>query len=274
MRDLGNITLLELLPPSISGDLDIIAAAKSIDVELRKVTESIDNVAIIHNLVKRKITDPALLSILADQFHVDFWDEDLPLKAKQDLVVTWLDMHTRKGTPSAVEDIIKIVFADADVVEWYEYGGRPYCFVVLVRKDLDAMEVTPDDTKGVVTAIQTVKNTRSWLEYIRYEFKPVRFVNTETFSLVNLTIHLAVQEGSARVKGAIFNGANKFDGSFTWESSYQGLGFPKMTINGLRVKQEYNFSGKVTLDTRWYFDGTYKFDGEKTFNADVKEVDL
>jgi len=102
----------------------------------------------------------------------------------------------------------------------------------------------------------------------------VEVTNEETFRFINLSVHLAVQEGSARVKGATFNGAKCFDGSFTWESSYQGLGFPRMMITGLRVKQEYNFTGKVTLDTRWYFDGTYSFDGEKTFKADIEEVAL
>lgn len=51
-------------------------------------------------------------------------------------------------------------FAHSEVREWFEYGGEPYRFRI---DTMDGFK-TMDDYRALIRAINTVKNTRSWLD--------------------------------------------------------------------------------------------------------------
>ena len=164
MRSIKEISLLEIIQkiPTLASDPNIIAATAAIDEELRKTTESIPNIAIIPKLVRREIESNVLADMLADAFHVDFYGSNLALETKLELIVKSLDWHTRKGTPSAVEEVVTTVFGDAKVLEWFDYGGEPYTFKVTT-----SVTSVPAHMIGqLIDAIFSVKNTRSWLEGI------------------------------------------------------------------------------------------------------------
>jgi len=165
MRELQHITLRELLPPSISHDPDILAAADAVDAELNKTTHYIEDVAIIKRLRNREIKDPLLLDFLAWGFHVDFYNPDFPIEIKQELVAKSLDWHTRKGTPSAVEEIVTSAFEEADVAEWFTYGGKPYRFKLLLRDSV----IEKESFFNIIQAVFEMKNTRSRFDGLRYE---------------------------------------------------------------------------------------------------------
>ena len=160
MRSLQTISLRELLPPSIASDPDILAAAEALDAELQKATARIPGVSILPNI--REITDSAIIDLLAWQFHVDFYEPDAPLSVRRDLVAKSLEWHTRKGTPSVVEEVVTAALSDAQVQEWFEYGGAPYFFRISTHLPLS--EET--EVRRLLAAIDSVKNTRSWLEFI------------------------------------------------------------------------------------------------------------
>jgi phage tail P2-like protein len=162
MRNLQEITLRELLPPSIINDPNVQAMAASITAEMAKTTSYIPGLAIIHRLRNRQIDDPALLDILAWQLHVDFYEPDLPLPVKQELVASSLDWHTRKGTKSVVEELVTAAFGEAIVEESFEYGGLPYHF----RASTERINNTEETIHNLIAAIHTVKNVRSALDYI------------------------------------------------------------------------------------------------------------
>jgi len=154
------------LPPSISFDPDVLAAAEAIDAELRQTTGFIPNAAIIRRLRNKEITDPALLDILAWGLHVDFYDSAFPTEVKQELVAKSLDWHTRKGTPSAVEEVVAAAFNDAEVSEWFEYGGRPYRFKISINNAGNKEDISRARIQSIIDAVKSMKNTRSWLESI------------------------------------------------------------------------------------------------------------
>jgi phage tail P2-like protein len=112
------------------------------------------------------MTDESLIDEMAWQFHVDFFDPDVPLsmEVRRELAANSLDWHTRKGTPSVLEEIVKVVFEihDAKILEWFEYGGRPYTF----RIETEITNITARRIGHLIAAIFSVKNTRSWLEGI------------------------------------------------------------------------------------------------------------
>lgn len=161
MRDLQTISLRELLPPSIASDPNILAAAEALDAELQAATARIPNVSIIPNV--RYLTDSALIDLLAWQFHVDFYDAGAPLEVRRALVAKSLDWHFRKGTPAVVEEVVTAALSDAVITEWFEYGGEPYFFRIVTEMPLSSEK----DIRQLLDAVYSVKNTRSWLEFIQ-----------------------------------------------------------------------------------------------------------
>jgi phage tail P2-like protein len=158
--DLSNISILNLMPPNLAKDHGIRMLAMAFDEVLREIISKIPDVAIIPNLVQKKIVDETLIDLLAWQFHVDFYEPDLPIEVKRDLVLKSLDWHFSKGTPSVVEEIVSTVFSKAKIEEWFEYGGLPYRFRVSTEDEiLDTKTI-----KKLIRAINSVKNTRSFLD--------------------------------------------------------------------------------------------------------------
>lgn len=137
VRDIEIIRLAELLPSSIAADPDVLAVVEALDAELRQTTLDIRNVAIIKRLhtaweaiqVNPSISDEELGKIISSElvdikawdWHVDFYDAEAPLSTRVKLVAKSLDWHTRKGTPSAVEEVVTAVFADGKVIEWWDF---------------------------------------------------------------------------------------------------------------------------------------------------------
>lgn len=103
-----------------------------------------------------------LLNHLAYQFHVDFWDENLTVEQKRSLVKNSIKYHKHKGTPGAVEDLLSTIFHETWIKEWFEYGGNPYFFKVFTKDKITSYKTYED----LIRALNTVKNTRSWLEAI------------------------------------------------------------------------------------------------------------
>jgi len=160
MIDIEQIKLIDLIPPNLQSDDKVRAAAEALDAELKKVTQLIPATALLHmidTLPERWVDE------LAWQWHVDFYDPTLDLKIRRELVKNSFRWHKRKGTPSAVTELIATVFGSGDVVEWYEYGGQPGYFRV-VTSDPAA---TTERAQQFLDAINSVKNARSWLESIQ-----------------------------------------------------------------------------------------------------------
>jgi len=208
--ELSNVSILDLLPPNIASDKNVRAIAEAFDKTLHDIINKIPDVAIIPNLMLNKIVNETLVDLLAWQFHVDFYQPDLPLDVKIALVKKSLDWHTRKGTPSTIEEIVTEIFAEAKIEEWYEYNGLPHHFRVTVGDFL------PDSATiaKITRAINSVKNTRSFLDImtsiiIFHDELPMEENNT----MVG-TIHTTPDTLSQRVKrnGRVLrNGKTVFD---------------------------------------------------------------
>lgn len=169
MINIRDIRLIDILPPNIAQDPKVAAAAAALDAELKAVTQAVDQCLFISRL--DNLSGP-VLDLLARQYHVDFYEPDLPLEQKRSLVKGSLDWHKRKGTPAAVEELITALFDDGQVVEWFDYGGQPYYFKVTTNNPA----ATQERAQEFIRALNSVKNARSWLE-------KVEITQTESLSL-------------------------------------------------------------------------------------------
>jgi len=158
-KSLSDISFVDLLPDSISGDPTIKAAAQALDSVLAQTTADIDLIAIWSRI--DEIEEP-LLSTLAWELHVDYWDKDWPDSAKRATIKKAYILHMRKGTPAAVEEALKAAVGAGAVEEWFEYAGAPGYFKVHV--DLVTSGVDADSWDDMTKLINEYKNTRSWLD--------------------------------------------------------------------------------------------------------------
>lgn len=159
MISIQTISLLDLLPPNLRIDPNISAAAQAIDEELQGVTSTIQKLSYFERLdsLTEEETDE-----LAWQFHVDFYDPELPIEQRRELVKNSFRWHRRKGTPSAVEELVQTIFGDGSVQEWWEYSGLPYTFRVISNN----RNITGAQINDFTRALNTVKNIRSRLDQV------------------------------------------------------------------------------------------------------------
>jgi len=159
MIDIYNVKLLDIIPPNLKHDPDIIAASKAIDNEFSMVVTKAKECIILPRIDE---LDSDIIDILAWEMHIDFYDPTLPLDTRRQLVKNSLRWHQMKGTPSAVEELISTLFDEGRVEEWFEYGGEPYTFRVVTNNS----SVTQDRAMEFIKALNSVKNARSWLDRV------------------------------------------------------------------------------------------------------------
>ncbi|WP_425057608.1 hypothetical protein SCACP_21250 [Sporomusa carbonis] len=160
MANLKDVSLLDLLPPSIRNDTQVQAAAQSLNRELKAVTEAINDVLLISRLGELPET---IIDLLAWQWHVDFYDEDFPpIEKKRELIRLSIAWHKQKGTLKVIEEVLSVAFVTSEVVEWFKYKGQPFHFIIRTCDE------PPDATRlsTILNIINQVKNTRSYLEAI------------------------------------------------------------------------------------------------------------
>ena len=99
-----------------------------------------------------------------------------------------------KGTSYAVKNVVAIVLSEANITEWYEYGGDPGYFRINM---LNNPMISDEKLKAVVTAINTAKNVRSWLDEIRFIRKPKVIKNVFIPSCICKEITIGLPEFTA-----------------------------------------------------------------------------
>jgi len=159
MINIYESSVLDLLPPNLKNDPDMIAASKAVDNQFLLAVNEVNKCILLPNLD----TLPSdVVDLLAWQMHVDFYDNTLDLAVRRDLVRNSIRWHKQKGTPKAVEELISTVFDSGEVDEWFNYGGEPYTFQVITTNET----VTMDKAEQFIRALNSVKNERSWLDKV------------------------------------------------------------------------------------------------------------
>lgn len=107
----------------------------------------------------------ALIDHLAEQMHVDEYDDNSDLSVKRQQVKESFLLHKFKGTKYALQKAVSTVYQVAKVEEWPVYSGEPYHFRIsgIISPIEDGAVVNK-----LVRIVNAYKNTRSWLDYIEF----------------------------------------------------------------------------------------------------------
>lgn len=99
------------------------------------------------------------------EYHVDYVGENASVESKKELVKIAVIAHFNKGTLGSVKAICKILFGNAEIKEWFEYGGRPGYFKISTLGELKDEK----DYLKVLDVVNEYKNERSWLEALIFD---------------------------------------------------------------------------------------------------------
>jgi phage tail P2-like protein len=149
----------DLTPPSVKELQHLVDTFDSSFEELKK---HIIKVLIYPRI--DEIEDERLLDLLGWQFHIKGYDQARTIQEKRNLIKSAIELHRHKGTPYAIKKVFQALSLDATLQEWFDYGGDPYKFKVLVKNIIQ-----DEDTYIKLTKlINEYKNVRSWLDAIGF----------------------------------------------------------------------------------------------------------
>lgn len=154
------------LPPALKNDPDMMALAQTISAQLQTTAAEVRK-----NIIYARIDelDEATLDVLAYDLHVDWYDYSYPIEVKRRTIRDSIQVHRRLGTKYAVEKALGAVYPGTKVEEWFEYGGDPYKFRVVIGAT--EAGITADRQAAVLDRVRFYKNLRSHLEAISYDGK-------------------------------------------------------------------------------------------------------
>lgn len=98
------------------------------------------------------------LDALAWELNTKWYSQDADIETKRRLIKESDHVYMKLGTRWAVEEVISAYYRNGIVQEWFEYGGEPFTFQVLVGAPLDEAEY-----QRMVRIVGEVKNARSVL---------------------------------------------------------------------------------------------------------------
>ena len=123
---------IDIVPSSIANDPQVQAACDAIDAELQAIYGCMSEVPggiLFWPFVDQQV--PPMLDVLAWEMHVDVWqgwEGDLSVEQKRDLINQSIDWHRHKGTRYAVDQMLRTVFQEGAVTEWYQVRRRTLLF--------------------------------------------------------------------------------------------------------------------------------------------------
>lgn len=188
------------LPPPLKNDQTMTALARVIAEQLQGTVRQIGK-----NIIYARIDelDEQTLDVLAYDLHVDWYDYSYPIEVKRQTIRDSVRVHRRLGTKYAVETALGAVFPGTRVQEWFEYGGEPYMFKVIIGATESG--VSADRQAAVLERVRFYKNLRSHLEAISYQIEKKAAVFTAAVHSVGVRLevypYLAEDiEETARIK--------------------------------------------------------------------------
>lgn len=151
--------MLQVMPEPLKYKAEVVALNYAIKRAIGKMIGYAER-ASVYAAIDKLPED--ILDLLAVELRAQYYDEDMDISIKREIVKKTMLWYHRAGTPSAVEELISAVFGEGEISEWFEYGGEPYHFKIKTDAVLSA-----SDMEYFEKIIRNVKNVRSHLEEIQ-----------------------------------------------------------------------------------------------------------
>ena len=109
----------------------------------------------------------AVCDLLGGEWRIPQYNENFSLDVKKALVKETVALFSNAGTRAAVRNIVETIFGNADIAEWFEYGGDPGYFMV----ETDNPKVGNNEIQQFKQVVESVKRKSAWLDQINLTYK-------------------------------------------------------------------------------------------------------
>lgn len=151
----------QLFPAFLLADTNGYAMARAIEAGLKYFLERVDEGMAALNDYSRM--PEWRLDELAWEYNIPY-DYAAEIEVKREWIRNVYSLSRLHGTPEGLRQYMQGYFRDADVTEFWEYGGDPYHFKMTFPDSW-----TPKRIAWATQAIQKVKNVRSVLDSYAFE---------------------------------------------------------------------------------------------------------
>lgn len=124
---LADLDFKALLPTWMRGDVTDTALAMGVN---RTMWAAAPKLAILSVWDVIDQLPEAYLDELAWALDIRWYDSGASIETKRSLVLNSDRVHQRLGTVEAVESVVTSYFGDSQVLEWFDYDGKPHHFRV------------------------------------------------------------------------------------------------------------------------------------------------
>jgi P2-related tail formation protein len=106
-KTIDQVSLLELLPPNLRGDPDIVAASQASD---RDFQDLCGKIRLVYTIADIDHASSEVVDALAVEMNCDFYDQSLPLATRRRLVKNAYLYKYFMGTSYAVRKIVEDIY--------------------------------------------------------------------------------------------------------------------------------------------------------------------
>lgn len=174
MNRIQDADFYSTFPPALKQDEKMAVLGRIIADELHTTVEQIQKNIIYANIENLSET---WLDTLAYDLHVDWYDYDYPVAAKRAIIRDSVRVHQKLGTKAAVEMALGGIHPKSEIEEWFEYGGSPYRFRIVL--DTTESRVAADYDE-IVKTVDIYKRLTAHLDGLYYQGSVVLSVLAQT----------------------------------------------------------------------------------------------
>ncbi len=159
---LSDVDLLRLLPQFMRDDTNAKAFAYAVQSQIVKVSLAIEHAKLYSRI---DTLSEEILDELAWQFNVVEYSNEYDISIKRELIKGCMELHYKRGTVDAVEEVVHKIFGDAEVEEWFNYGGSPYHFKIRTSNT----GATDTMIQEITRLVKDTQSVRAYLEEVVIE---------------------------------------------------------------------------------------------------------
>lgn len=128
-----------------------------------------------------------ILDYFAVEMRAMYYEQNLSIEQKREIVKNTLKWYTYAGTPATVADMVTVVFGKGEIQEWFDYTDPPFTHGTF--DIITSARLTPDIIDQLASMIKKAKNVRSHIRGVVI----VRDIHSDA----HVAIHqVAVQEST------------------------------------------------------------------------------
>jgi len=151
--------LINILPDSLKFSPEAVAVSYALKKAIQKLWDYAENTSVYSIM---DILPEYIIDLLALELRTQYYKQDLELSMKRELVKNTLPWYIKAGTPSAVQELIAVVFGNGKEIDWFEYNGRPGCFRIQTTTP-----IWGEKEEEFFKLLWSIKRESAWLDALQ-----------------------------------------------------------------------------------------------------------